>query len=291
MKRPRLVAALLAYSMAFGFAGAAMARGTDRALPTPTTWIEANNVSLRYQLFGKGPTVVLLHEMTMTLETWDYLLPTISPGHQILRYDLRGFGLSEKIRGAISIDDEVADLRALLGALNINDKVVLVGGAVGGAIALKYAAVYPRQIAGVFVTSPAAYMKPQPERVAAITPTGSVRDSLTDLDAVYPKALRDAHPDRLERLRAIQLANDPDSHQATIRMIYSVRFADILPKIQCPTVVVATSLFVRPVASFKELADAVPKGKLEVIETGHFAAIESPELVSPLLLKFLKQVE
>ena len=52
--------------------------------------------------------------------------------------------------------------------------------------------------------------------------------------------------------------------------------------------VVATSLWMRPPESFKELADAIPGARFEVLETGHFAAIESPELVLPLLKSFLK---
>jgi len=45
---------------------------------------------------------------------------------------------------------------------------------------------------------------------------------------------------------------------------------------QRPRIGVATSLFVRPVSEFKELADAIPKGQLLVLKSGHFASLESP---------------
>jgi pimeloyl-ACP methyl ester carboxylesterase len=236
--------------------------------------------------------VVLLHEMQMTLESWDGILPTLQPGRRILRYDLRGFGLSEKIRGPVSFQDEVEDLHALLEALHIQGPVTLIGGAVGGAVALKYAATYPGQVRAVAVTSPAAYMKPQPERVAAIPanadePARASADRA--MDAVYPAALR-TDPARFARFRDIVLSTDPGSLAATTRMIYSTGFADVLPQIQCPTLVIATALFPRPVASFKELADALPKGQFVVLQTGHFASLESPELVAPVLLQFLKSV-
>jgi 3-oxoadipate enol-lactonase len=109
------------------------------------------------------------------------------------------------------------------------------------------------------------------------------------MDAVYPPALR-TDPARFTRFRDIVLSTDPGSLVATTRMVYSTGFADVLPQIQCPTLVIATALFPRPVASFKELADALPKGQFVVLQTGHFASLESPELVAPVLLQFLKSV-
>ena len=283
-------------AMLLALAGCALTAGcaTPAAKPAPfaeTTWIEANHTSLRYELKGSGAsTVVLLHEMQMTLESWDGILPALLPGHRILRYDLRGFGLSEKIRGAVSYQDEVEDLHALLEELHIQGPVTLIGGAVGGAVALKYAATYPDQVRAVAVTSPAAYMKPQPERVAAIAGSADepARASVDRaMDAVYPPVLR-TDPARFARFRDIVLSTDPGSLVATTRMIYSNGFADVLPQIHCPTLVIATALFPRPVASFKELADALPKGQFVVLQTGHFASLESPELVAPVLLQFLK---
>jgi 3-oxoadipate enol-lactonase len=275
------------------FSAGLQARALPGSAPAPaaTTWVEVNKVNLRYQLFGRGPTVVLLHEMSMSLESWDDVLPAIVPGHQVLRYDLRGFGLSEKIRGTLTIDDEVEDLRALLAALQINGKVTLIGGAVGAAVALKFAALYPERVRGVLATSPAAYLATQPERAAAFSGDHTLRETDNALDAVYPPALRAGHPERLARFRAIQYATDPGSHAATVRMIYSTAFADVLPKIQCPVEIVATALFARPVASFKELADAIPHGRLTVLQTGHFASMESPEMVVPLIRDFLKETD
>lgn len=263
---------------------------SNTAASTPQ-WLEANKVSLRYQMTGSGKTLVLMHEMQMSMESWDAVLPALQKGHRILRYDLRGFGMSEKIRGDLTIEDEVEDLRGLLDALNIKEPVTLIGGAVGGAVALKFAAVYPARVKAVAVTSPAAYMNAQPERLTNIDATANtpIRKGIdTSMDAVYPAALRT--PAGVAKFRALALANDPGSLAATTKMIYSTGFKDILPKVQCPALVVATALFPRSVASFKELADALPQGRFEVLQTGHFASLESPEMVAPVLTKFLQDV-
>ena len=59
-------------------------------------FIEVNGTALRYELSGAGAiTLVLIHEMGGTLESWDFVLPMLSPKRRVLRYDTRGAGLSE----------------------------------------------------------------------------------------------------------------------------------------------------------------------------------------------------
>ena len=81
-------------------------------------WIEVNGTSLRYELSGSGKTtLVLVHEMGGTLDSWDQVLPALNNTRQVLRYDTRGAGLSEKIHGKVTFDDMADDVAALLDAL------------------------------------------------------------------------------------------------------------------------------------------------------------------------------
>jgi 3-oxoadipate enol-lactonase len=260
--------------------------------PTSTQWAKANGVHLRYELAGSGAqTVVLLHEMSVSMESWDYVMPELARDYRVLRYDLRGFGLSERISGVMSMDDEMGDLRGLLETLNIKGQVTLIGGAIGGAIALKYAATYPEQVRAVVAISPAAYLKARPVGGAGSPPAQTSPSPVGDtsaFDAVFPVKLQTAHPDRFARFLAIQSAVVSASSAATTPAAYSINYSEVLPNIKCPSMIVATSLWMRPPDSFKELADAIPGARFEVLETGHFAPMESPELVLPLLKSFLK---
>jgi pimeloyl-ACP methyl ester carboxylesterase len=116
---------------------------------------DINGVSLRYQLSGMGSrSIVLLHAAGMTLESWDDVMPMLNTSHRVLRYDLRGSGRSAKIDGAVTLDDAVADLRGLLDRVGFNQPVTLVGGAVGAAIALRFASTYPEHANAVLALSP-----------------------------------------------------------------------------------------------------------------------------------------
>jgi 3-oxoadipate enol-lactonase len=104
-------------------------------------FIELDGIALRYDLSGTGDrTLVLVHEMGGSLESFDEVAPRFAPSRRVLRYDTRGAGLSQKVRGVLGIDTMADDIAGLLDALGIDGKVALAGIAVGGAIALHFAA-------------------------------------------------------------------------------------------------------------------------------------------------------
>src|SRR6202166_657013 len=124
-------------------------------------FIELDGVALRCELSGKGDrTLVLVHEMGGALESWDDVAPRFAVSRRVLRYDTRGAGMSQKVRGELGIDTMADDITALLDALGIARKVALAGIAVGGAIALHFAARYPDRTSAVAVGSPATGMAP-----------------------------------------------------------------------------------------------------------------------------------
>ena len=77
-------------------------------------WMDANGISINFELGGKGPSVVLLHEMGGTLDSWDGIFPALSERFRTLRYDQRGSGLSEKVREPITTEILEEDLEAVL---------------------------------------------------------------------------------------------------------------------------------------------------------------------------------
>jgi len=77
-------------------------------------WMDANGISIHFELAGHGPSVVLLHEMGGTLDSWDGIAPALSERFRTLRYDQRGSGLSEKVRQPITTEILVDDLEAVL---------------------------------------------------------------------------------------------------------------------------------------------------------------------------------
>jgi 3-oxoadipate enol-lactonase len=259
-------------------------------------WIELNGVGLRYDLSGSGDeTLVLVHEMGGTLESWDLVLPLLKTGTTILRYDTRGAGQSTKLRGTADIDAMTADVAALLDATGRTRPVTIMGGAVGGAITLRFAARYPERTRALLAFGPATGI-PAERRPAVLDHADRLeREGMraaadSDLARAYPEALRTDRR-RFERYRARWLANDPGSYAAIYRMLAGLDMRDDLAAIRCPALVLAgTHDPLRPPATVEPIARTIPGARFEPAETGHYASTQTPELVAARIDAFLAEI-
>lgn len=96
-----------------------------------------------------GKTVVLIHGLIMDdLSSYYFTLanPLSAAGHDVIMYDLRGHGHSDRPQTGYSVHDGVADLDAILTALDIQRPVHLVGNSYGGAVALGMALKRPERV-------------------------------------------------------------------------------------------------------------------------------------------------
>ncbi len=256
---------------------------------------EANGTALRYHLLGSGAaTLVLIHEMGGTIESWDLVAPMLSTKRRVLRYDTRGAGLSQKIRQPLAIDSMVEDLVALLDTLGIAGKVALAGIAVGGAIALHAAARSPQRVAAVAVSSPAIGIDSdrRPALLARVEKMEreGLQAVIDTLDRGYPPELRD-NAQRFAAFRARWLGNDPISYGAIYRMLAAMDLAPELPRIACPVLVIAGALdHTRPPLLVEPVARAIPGARYVVLETGHYAPIQTPELYARTVDEFLDAI-
>jgi 3-oxoadipate enol-lactonase len=261
-------------------------------------FIELQDTAIRYELVpgGAAPTVVLIHEMGGTLESWDEVVPLLREECCTLRYDVRGAGQSEKIAGGVTMDDLVGDLDGLLTALGLRTPVVISGNAVGAAIALAFAARRPERTAGVVAFSPALGIPPQDReaRLAMLEPLG--RDGMRHLvngalDAGYPQQLRDASPERFRAFRARWLGNDPESFVATYRMLAFLDMQEALAAIRCPVLGVCGTLDgFRPPAHVREALRPIADVEFTEIEACHHQPAATPVPVAAEIRRFLKRL-
>jgi 3-oxoadipate enol-lactonase len=260
-------------------------------------FIELAGVALRYELSGTGDrTLVLVHEMGGSLESWDEVVPRFAGSRRVLRYDTRGAGMSQKVRGELGIDTMAADIVALLDALGITGKVALAGIAVGGAIALHFAARYPERTRAVVVGSPATGIAPDRrpaalERVTQIETAGmalAVENSM--LNGYAPELRSDIK--RFERFQARWLGNDPASYATIWRMLAGTDMQDELTRLRCPVLVIGGSLDrVRPPPLAEAVAKAIPGARYVEVRTGHYMAVQTPDLISDCIDDFLRSVD
>ena len=152
-------------------------------------------------LADNGPSVVLLHEMGGTLDSWDGIFPALSERFRTLRYDQRGSGLSEKVRQPITTEILEEDLEAVLQESGLPPPYHFVTVAAATMQALIYMTKHPDRVASFVFCNP--FTGADPSRVAALEQRADLaeREGLrkaipTTLDKSWPPDIGDPRPTR-----------------------------------------------------------------------------------------------
>jgi pimeloyl-ACP methyl ester carboxylesterase len=120
--------------------------------------VDAGGIRLHVQRMGptdgRTPhaTVVLVHGLlTDSLASYYFTVAPVfaAAGLDVVMYDLRGHGRSDRPREGYTLDHNIDDLEALLARLGISGRLHLVGNSYGGTIAFGYAARHPERTAGL----------------------------------------------------------------------------------------------------------------------------------------------
>ena len=257
-------------------------------------WIETNGVVLRYELSGTGRVpLVLIHELGGSLEFWDPVLPAFQQVFRVLRYDLRGFGMSEKVK-TLRLDDLLGDLASLLDALAINEPCHVVGPALGAGIALAFAAAHPAHVRRLVVSSPATGAPPERraqslQRAEAVERDGMRVAVEQSLSRSYPERFRSDRR-RFEEYRQRWLANDPEGFAAINRMLTEMDLSQQYGCIACPTLLIGCTYdTIRPPPEVELIARQIPGAQYVETASGHFMPHQTPELFVETVLPFLQK--
>jgi pimeloyl-ACP methyl ester carboxylesterase len=74
---------------------------------------------------ARGAPIVLLHCFGCSMRWWDRMMPALERDHRVIRFDLLGFGGSEKPGGGYSMQDQARLVAVALGRLNAQGAVVV----------------------------------------------------------------------------------------------------------------------------------------------------------------------
>lgn len=125
--------------------------------------LAARGARIRFALAGKGPPLLLVHDVMACRTTWDDSLPGLAARSLVIAPDLPGFGDSEKPRpskyayGAEAFSESLVDLVASLDL----GRVSLCGHGLGASVAIALAARHASLVDRIVLVSPAVHAPPR----------------------------------------------------------------------------------------------------------------------------------
>lgn len=108
--------------------------------------LSVNGINIHVQRLGGGTQkVIFIHGLIMdNLSSWYFTVANkVALTNEVILYDLRGHGMSERPLSGYRVQDFTYELRSLIDALEIQEPVCLIGASFGGLLAISFAVAYP----------------------------------------------------------------------------------------------------------------------------------------------------
>lgn len=257
--------------------------------------IRANGVCLHVSDSGEQhlPVMVFANSLGTDFRSWDRVAAHYSGRFRILRYDMRGHGLSECPDAPYSIEDLVADLDQLLAALGITSAIV-VGLSVGGLVAQGLAALRPGLVRAAVLSNTAAKVgSPEmwAQRIATIEAGGIASLSEPILERWFSAAFRQSRPEELSGWRAMLTRTTREGYIGICHALAGADLTASTAKLKLPVLVIAGSEDgSTPPDLVRGTADLIEGSSFTLIEgVGHIPCVEAPEAFCAAVDTFLEE--
>ena len=266
--------------------------------------IKANGVELFYELFGDSskPTFVMTHGLGGHGRGYEEQIEPISAEFQLLLWDMRGYGQSERVpvtEGAYSRWTHAKDLSELLKALGIGAAHIH-GHSLGGLVSQQFALDYPEQTLSLVIQDTSAEIKQEfldgwGDMLATVREKGIGALPANPRRGWSDKYIAE-HGDDIEHRRLESAErNAPEVYAEGVRIsgpeLAERPVAPDLGQIACPVLVICGDEDrTTPPGGLVRIHRAIPQSKLVIIpEAGHFPNVETTERYNEEILAFLRE--
>lgn len=254
-------------------------------------YAELTHVRLRYSLEGREdmPLLVLVHSLGTDLTLWNDVTPALAARHRILRYDLRGHGMSSVPAGPYSIADLGQDLLELLEMLKV-DCCDLCGLSIGGQVAMWLGAQVPRRFGRLIMANSAARIGTVAgwnERIARVRSEGLNGIAEEAMNRWFTDTFRQRAATRVAEMRSALAATPPEGYIACCAALRDSDLSALLPLIEAPVMVICgASDPVTTTGDGRSLAGTMRRASLIELDAAHISAVEQPVSFSAAALGF-----
>lgn len=260
----------------------------------------SNGIELYYELHGSGKPLILIAGLGYSHWQWYKMIPLLAEHFQVITFDNRGVGQSEKPAGPYTAQLLAQDTVGLLDELHI-EKAIIAGHSMGGFVAQAIALDFPQRVEKLILCSTnfggPNHVPVTPEAMKVLTDVSS--DPLTrfknGLAVSTAPDWSEKNPEMIEEWVKWRVANpiEPAPYQAQLAiglglLPEAAAFENKLSRINIPTLILfGAHDKVVPPANADLLAQKITGSSvLTFPDAGHFFPIEIPEAASRAITDF-----
>ena len=245
-------------------------------------------------------TTILVHGTTIPSFIWEPTFRILADsGHRVIRYDLYGRGLSDRVSARNDITLFVRQLGELVDSLSPAGQLNLIGASIGGMVIAEFARQRPERIASLVFVDPSGggTALPVAAKLALAPGLGEYIMRVIGARQLRPSRRMLAHPERFPQVDSLYLStlSIRGSRRAVLSTLRSVPFNGFEPGF------LATRALGKPILLIWGTEDVIvpfavsdsvrkllaPTRFLAVEDAGHFPNYEAPEAVNAAVLEFL----
>jgi pimeloyl-ACP methyl ester carboxylesterase len=283
----------------------ALAGCGDREEATPVPYgnwesasLMSNGIRIHYWRTGGAgkPVMIMAHGVTDYGLSWSSLAARFEAEYDIVMYDARGHGFSEKPDGPYGMSAHVADLVGLVNALEIT-RPILIGHSMGSGTVALAAATYPDLPGAVILEDPAL------TELLEYLKEVNIQEWKKMIEA--DKTMGKQALMRLARSRRHPGWSDFEyDHWAEAKLLVSPNVVNVLrderlrdpaqvyPSVAAPTLILKADANPEARKKHQEIADLLPNGKLVHISgASHLVRLDKPAETERRIRAFLAELE
>jgi 3-oxoadipate enol-lactonase len=241
------------------------------------------------------PALIFANSLGSDLHIWDEVVESLADQFRIVRYDLRGRGLSEAAPPPYSAGDLSEDLIGLMNVLGIGQAIIC-GISVGGIIAQGAALDHPERVRGLVLSDTAARIgsvESWQQRIDLVRAEGLEAWKEPTMERWFSREYRQNCPQAIRGYATMLLKTAPDGYIGTCCALRDADFHAMAGLIKAPVLVLCGAEDIAtPPESGRELARLIPGAKFSLIEgAGHLPCIEKPAAMAARIMQFFREVQ
>lgn len=269
-----------------------MSREVSRTMPT----CRVNNIELYYEITGQGIPILFIHGLGSSARDWENQAPFFSRHFQVVTFDVRGHGRSDKPRGRYSIPLFASDTSSFMRTLN-TFPAHIIGFSMGGMIAFQLAVTEPdlfRSVTAInsgpkFIFRTLKEKFPFLMRYFIVHLFGMRKMGAILGNSLFPKP---AHKTLRDQFIQRWSENDKRAYIASMNALSNWTVMDKIRTIAVPTLIISADMDYTPVAWKEFYASKITGARVAIIhDSRHMTPFEQPEQLNQTIMTFLSNVD